>query len=84
MIYLFMSRMSLDGRGGIMQRLGENMEVLPRMFDMKKLEDRGSVVISKTIRDQLGWKKGDRLAVSIKGNKVVIELWDVFLSDLRP
>lgn len=67
-----------------MKNIGENMEVVEgKLFDIKKIDNRGSVVISKTYRDLLGLKAGDRVAVEQIGSSLVITEWNTYISRLR-
>ena len=48
-------------------------------FDMKRLDEKGRVVVTKTLRDKLGFKEGEVLALYEKDGKLVVEPFKKFI-----
>lgn len=43
------------------------------MFDFKKIDRKGRVIITETIREQAGIKTGDTLALYVQDGKIVVQ-----------
>jgi AbrB family looped-hinge helix DNA binding protein len=48
-------------------------------FDMKRVDEKGRVVITKTLRELCGFKEGTVVALYVRGDKIVIEPFTKFI-----
>jgi AbrB family looped-hinge helix DNA binding protein len=51
-----------------------------KLFDMKRLDEKGRVLITNTIRKELGFKEGECLALYVRDGKLVVEKFNIFIN----
>jgi AbrB family looped-hinge helix DNA binding protein len=49
-------------------------------FDMKRIDEKGRVVVTKTLRDLCGFKEGECVALYVVEGKLVVEPFKNYMS----
>lgn len=50
-----------------------------KLFDMKRMDEKGRVIITPSIKKEMGFKEGECLALYVENGKLVIEKFSKFI-----
>lgn len=51
-----------------------------KLFDMKRMDEKGRVIITPSIKKEMGFKEGECLALYVENGKLVIERFEKFIN----
>lgn len=51
-----------------------------KLFDMKRMDEKGRVIITPSIQKEMGFKQGECLALYVENGKLVVESFQKFIN----